>query len=115
MNFTKELEELSEAEKQVEIAQEKLAKRFELEVKKGLAKFKRDKYTFTCGMGTYFFSRNDQIIHDEEEKLPYYLKRLINFYEEHEYIGRYVDHITLSGGKNEPRKKSTSKRGRKDS
>jgi asparagine synthetase A len=114
MNFTKELEELSVAEKQVEIAQEKLAKRFVLEVMKGLAKFKRDKYDFTCGMGTYFFSKNDKIVHDEE-KLPYYLKRLINFYEEHDYIARYVSNITLSGGKNETRKQRSPKRGGKDS
>lgn len=114
MNFTKELEELSAAEKQVEIAQEKVAKRFVLEVMKGLAKFKRDKYDFTCGMGTYFFSKDGTIIHNEE-KLPLYLKRLISFYEEHDYIARYVSNITLSGGSHEPRKQRSSKRGRKDS
>jgi len=98
MNFTNQLEELDKAYKIVEIAEEKVAKRFKLEVKKMLAKYKKYNYDFTCGNGTFFFCKNGDIIHEsQEDKLPKDMKELCTFLEDNDYIQKYISTIKLGG------------------
>jgi len=97
MDFTKELEELNSKKKLLRIAEIKVARRFELEVKKMLAKYKRYNYDFTCGNGTFFFSKNGEIVHlHEEERLPKDMKELCTFLEDNSYIQEYIYEIKLS-------------------
>ncbi len=96
MNFTNELALLEQANGVLEQAQKKVADRFVIEVKKMLAKYKRYNYDFTCGNGTFFFSKNDVIIHESDEhKLPPDMKELCTFLEDNEYIQAYIYTITL--------------------
>lgn len=98
MNFTKELKGLAEATAILEKAEEQVAKRFELEVKKMLAKYKKYNYDFTCGNGTFFFCKNGDIIHEsQEDKLPKDMKELCTFLEDNDYIQKYISTIKLGG------------------
>jgi len=94
MNFTSELKGIEDATAILEKAQEQVAKRFVIEVKKMLAKYKKYNYSFSCGNGTFFFSKNDEIVHDEG-KLPKDMQELCTFLEEQYYIQQYISHITL--------------------
>lgn len=94
MNFTKELEELDKVYTLLEQVEEKVAQRFVIEVKKMLAKYKKYNYDFTCGNGTFFFSKNDEIIHDEI-KLPVDMQQLCHFLEDNDYIQKYVSTVKL--------------------
>jgi len=94
MNFTNELEELDKVYTVLERVEEKVAQRFVVEVKKMLAKYKKYNFDFTCGNGTFFFCKNDEIIHDEE-KLPKDMKELCTFLEDNDYIQKYISTIKL--------------------
>lgn len=97
MDFTKELEELNSKQKLVSIAEEKVAKRFELEVKKMLAKYRKYNFEFICGNGTFFFTRNGEIVHshEEEKRLPKDMRELCTFLEDNSYIQGYIYEIKL--------------------
>jgi len=98
MNFTNELKGLADATAILEKAEEQVAKRFELEVKKMLAKYKKYNYDFTCGNGTFFFCKNGDIIHEsQEDKLPKDMKELCTFLEDNDYIQKYISTIKLGG------------------
>jgi len=110
LNFTKELRQLAKANEILEQAHKKVADRFVIEVKKMLAKYKKYNYDFTCGNGTFFFSKDGEIVHASyEEKLPPDMKELCTFLEDNDYILKYVSTIKL-GGSHELNKQQTSKR-----
>jgi len=96
MNFTKELNDLDKVYTVLEKIEKKVADRFVIEVKKILAKYKKYNFDFTCGNGTFFFSKNDSIIHDEE-KLPIEMQQLCHFLEDNDYIQKYISTIKLGG------------------
>ena len=92
MNFTNELKQLDKAYKIVDLAEEQVAKRFEIEVKKMLAKYKKYNYSYTSGNGTHFFSKDGEIVHDEI-KLPVDMQKLCHFMDDNDYIQKYIIHI----------------------
>lgn len=114
MKEIKELRLVEATLKCLDLAEKLVANRYTVEVKKVLARFKKYNYSFFCGNGTAFFCKGDEIIHDED-KLPSDLLRLLRFFEEHDYMAKHLSKIKLSGGKDEPKRKPTSKGSRKNS
>jgi len=102
MNFTNELKEIERVNELMELAQEKVAIRFEIEIKKMLAKYKKYNIEFYSGNGTWFFSREGKGLHDwmEENKLPKDVLALYTFLEDNDYILGYISNIKL-GDSNE--------------
>ena len=103
MNFTNELKEIERVTELMDIAEEKVAKRFETEIKKMLAKYKKYELEFFSGNGTWFFSREGKGLHDwmDENKLPKEILNLYTFLQDHDYILKYISNIKL-GDSNEP-------------
>lgn len=97
MNFTKELKNLAMHQNNLEKAQEGVARRFEIEIKKMLAKYKIYELEFYSGNGTWFFSRKGVALKDwrDEDKLPKELLDLYEFLQDNDYILGYISNIKL--------------------
>jgi len=97
MNFEKELAEIEKVSDLMEIAEEKVAKRFELEIRKMLAKYKKYNLAFHSGNGTWHFSRDGKGLYDwrDENKLPKDILELYDFLMSHDYILKYISNIKL--------------------
>lgn len=98
MNFTKEFLEMKRVTQLMDLAEEQVAKRYIIEVKKILAKYKKYNLEFIAGNGTWYFngdSENTSYDWSNEDKLPKDAKIVFDFIYEHDYILKYVSHITL--------------------
>jgi len=97
MNFTNELKEIERVTELMELAQEKVALRFEIEIKKMLAKYKKYNLEFYSGNGIWFFSREGLALHDwrDENKLPKEILSLYEFLQDNDYILKYISNIKL--------------------
>ncbi len=89
---TKELKILEVAQRANELAEKLVANRFTVEVKKILAKYKKNKFDeFCCGNGTYFFCKNGKVM--EKEKLPRDMQEICDFLEENSYLENHIGSI----------------------
>jgi dihydroxyacetone kinase-like predicted kinase len=76
--------------------EEWIAELFEIEVKKRMKRCTGGKWELVIGMGTAFFMKDGNIVHNEDRpphKLPKILKECIDFTDDYDFVCAYISRV----------------------